>query len=113
MADNKLTKAQQAAEPKKHKHVTVEEQPRKGLRAGKSALRLKKEEMKKDPRSVLRGDAAFPLRYAFAGVCALLLLIFVSVLFTDDGVILQWFVSVIPDCSDGTCITFRSRRCAT
>ena len=95
MADNKLTKAQQAAEPKKHKKVTVEEQPRKGLRAGKSALRLKKEEMKKDPRSALRGDAAFPLRYAFAGVCALLLLIFVSVLFTDDGVILQWFVSVV------------------
>ena len=95
MADNRLTKAQQAAEPKKHKKVTVEEQPRKGLRAGKSALRLKKEEMKKDPRSVLRGDAAFPLRYAFAGVCALLLLIFVSVLFTDDGVILQWFVSVV------------------
>ena len=60
MADNRLTKAQQAAEPKKHKKVTVEEQPRKGLRAGKSALRLNKEEMKKDPDPFCAATPPFP-----------------------------------------------------
>ena len=91
MADNKLTKAQQAAEPKKRKKVTVEEDTPK---ASKAASAGKKAD-KKDPRSVLKGDAAFPLRYAFAGFCALLLLIFVSVFFTGEGVILKWFVDLV------------------
>ena len=91
MADNKLTKAQQAAEPKKRKKVTVEEQPAKG---GKLAPAPKKEE-KKDPRAALKGDAAFPLRYAVAVACGVLLLIFASVFFTGEGLILQWFVSLI------------------
>ena len=94
MADNKMTRAQQAADPKKRKRVTVEEAPAKSRRSGKRELPVPKEE-KKDPRSVLRGEAAFPLRYAFAAFCGLLLLIFISVLFTDDGLILQWFVSVV------------------
>ena len=97
MADNKLTKAQQAAEPKKRKRMTVEESPPKGRRGAKYALNAPAEEKKeqKDPRSVLRGDAAFPLRYAFAAFCGLLLLVFISVLFTDDGLILKLFVDLI------------------
>ena len=91
MADNKLTKAQQAAESKKKKKLTVEESPAKG---GKSDAAAKKE-AKKESRPATKGDAAFPLRYAFAGCCALLLLIFVSVFFTGEGVILKWFVDVI------------------
>ena len=55
MADNKLTKAQQAAEPKKRKRMTVEESPPKGRRAGKTALSApageKKE--KKEKRVIL------------------------------------------------------------
>ena len=91
MADKKLTKAQQAAEPKKKKRMTVEEQPRK--EHGKSAPAAAEPE-KKDPRAVLQGDAAFPLRYVFAVVCAVVLLIFVSVLFSEEGIILHGTVAV-------------------
>ena len=94
MADNKPTKAQQAAEPKKKKKLTVSEDSPKGGKAARSEAAPKKE-AKKDPRSVLKGDAAFPLRYAFAVFCALLLLIFASVFFTGEGLILKWFVDFV------------------
>ena len=94
MADKKLTRAQQAAEHKKRKKVTVVEDAPKGRRAAKDADEAPKTE-KRDPRAVLRGDAVFPLRYAFAGFCGLLLLIFLSVLFTNDGLVLQWIVSFV------------------
>ena len=95
MSDKKLTKAQQAAESKKRKKLTVEEDSPSGRRAAKSEPPAPAEKKKPDPRSVLRGDAAFPLRYAFAVFCGLLLLIYISVLFTDDGLLLQWFVSFV------------------
>ena len=78
----------------KKKKLTVEEQPAKGSKAAKSEAAAKKEE-RKAAKIGNRGNAAFPLRYAFAGFCALLLLIFVSVYFTDEGAILKWFVSVL------------------
>ena len=90
MADKKMTRAQQAAAPRTRKKVTVEEDTPRNRRAADAAPREKK-----DPRAVLRGDAAFPLRYAFAVFCGLLLLIFVSVLFTNDGLVLQWVVSFV------------------
>ncbi len=93
MADNKLTKAQQAALSKKRKKVTVEEQSAKAPSTEKSSA-LKQNPAKTSPRPLLPGDAAFPLRYTFAAVCGLLLLIFVSVFFSDGGLILQWVVSV-------------------
>ena len=71
LADNKLTKAQQAAGQKKRRKLTVEESSPKSRHAEKSALPELKE-VKRDPRAILRGDAAFPLRYAFAAFCALL-----------------------------------------
>ena len=93
MADNKKTKAQQAAAPRSRKKVTVEEQPPKALARTRSNLPAKPEVAKPDPRAKLPGDAAFPLRYAFAGFCGILLLVFVSVFFSDEGLILQWAVS--------------------
>ena len=87
MSNNKLTKAQQAAEPKKRKKVTVEEDSPKKREKIVAPLKL-------GPTALTKGDAAFPLRYAVAVVCAVVLLIFLSVLFTKDGLILQWFVSV-------------------
>ena len=92
MADKKLTKAQQAAEPKKNKKLTVEEAPKKESKALKAAEPKKPELKKAVP---IRANAAFPLRYAFAAVCAVMLLVFVSVFFTDDGIIPQWIVSVV------------------
>ena len=86
----KLTKAQKA-ESKKRKRLTVEEDPA----PTRSIASIKKEIAEKNPRSVLKGNAAFPLRYAVAAACALLLLIFVSVLFSDEGVVLQLIVSGI------------------
>ena len=91
----KLTKAQQAAEPKKRRKLTVEEDAPKGRKLGKSLIPVPKKDKAKDPRTALRGDAAFPLRYAFAAFCGLLLLIYISVLFTSDGVLLQWLVSFV------------------
>ena len=86
----KLTKAQKA-ESKKKKKLTVEEDST----PTRSIASIKKEMAEKNPRSVLKGNAAFPLRYAVAGVCALVLLIFVSVLLSDEGLVLQWIVSGI------------------
>ena len=88
---DKLTKAQKAAEPKKKKKLTVEEDPA----STRSIASIKKEMADKNPRSVLKGNAAFPLRYAVAALCALMLLIFISVLFSDEGLVLQWIVSGI------------------
>ena len=88
---DKLTKAQKAAEPTKKKKLTVEEDSA----STRSIASIKKEMAEKNPRSVLRGNAAFPLRYAVAALCALVLLIFISVLFSDEGVVLQWIVSGI------------------
>jgi len=87
MADKKLTKAQQAAGPKKRKRVVEEDTPKK--------LSKLPNPLVKTPSALTKGDAAFPLRYAFAGVCTVLLLIFVSVLLTKDGLLLQWFVALI------------------
>ena len=88
---DKLTKAQKAAEPKKKKKLTVEEDST----PTRSIASIKKEMVEKNPRSMLKGNAAFPLRYAVAVVCALVLLVFVSVLFSDEGLVLQWFVAGI------------------
>ena len=90
---DKLTKAQQAAEPKKRKKMTVEEDAPKELSTQRSVAAIKKEmAAKKGPG--LRGDAAFPLRYAIAVLCAVVLLVFVSVLLSDEGVVLQVVVNV-------------------
>ena len=86
---DKLTKAQQAAEPKKKKKkLTVEEDSE----PSRSLASIKKEMAAKNPG---KGNAAFPLRYAVAAICAIVLLIFVSVLFSDEGLVLQWVVSVV------------------
>ena len=87
---DKLTKAQKA-ESKKKKKLTVEEDSA----PTRSIASIKKEMKEKNPRSVLKGNAAFPLRYAVAAMCALVLLVFVSVLFSDEGLVLQWIVSGI------------------
>ena len=76
---DKPTKAQKAANSKKK--LTVEEVST----ASRSIVSIKKEMAQNDPRFLLRGNALFPLRYAVAGFCALVLLIFVSVLFSDEG----------------------------
>ena len=90
---DKLTKAQQAAEPKKRKKMTVEEDAPKELSTQRSVAAIKKEmAAKKGPG--LRGDATFPLRYAIAVLCAVVLLVFVSVLLSDEGVVLQVVVNV-------------------
>ena len=86
---DKPTKAQKAANSKKK--LTVEEVST----SSRSIVSIKKEMAQNDPRFLLRGNALFPLRYAVAGFCALVLLIFVSVLFSDEGVVLQWIVSGI------------------
>ena len=91
MADNKKNKA---AGSKSRKKMTVEEQPPKGLTKTKSGNPARSEAAKSVPRALLPGNAAFPLRYAFAVFCGILLLIFISVFFSDEGLILQWVVSV-------------------
>ncbi len=88
MSDKKMTKAQQAAVPKKRKRMTVEEDAPKKPAKTPTATKM-------TPSALTKGDAAFPLRYAFAAVCGLILLIFVSVLVNDDGLLLQWFVALI------------------
>ena len=87
MADNKLTKDKQSADSKKQKKLTVEEQQPKN--------KTKAAPQKKAEKKATKGDAAFPLRYVFAAFCALLLLTFVSVAFTNDGLILKWLVSFL------------------
>ena len=85
---DKLTKAQQAAEPKKKKKMTVEEDS-----PTRSLASVKKEMAAQKPVKGLKGNAAFPLRYAIAAGCAMVLLIFISVLFSNEGMVLQWIVS--------------------
>ena len=87
MADNKKTKAQQAAAPRGRRKVTVEEQ------SSGHNLPANPEPVKPDPRALLPGDAAFPLRYLFAGICGVILLIFISTFFSDEGLVLQWVVN--------------------
>ena len=89
MSMKKLTKAQQVAEPKKRKKLTVEED------APKSAKKAKKDESPKNPAPLTKGDAVFPLRYAFAAGCAVLLLLFLSVFLNDSGLLPQMIVSVV------------------
>ena len=84
---DKLTKAQKAANSKKKLTVEEDSTPTRSIAS------IKKEMAEKNPRSVLKGNAAFPLRYAVAALCALVLLIFVSVLFSDEGLVLQWIVA--------------------
>ena len=91
---DKLTKAQQAAEPKKKKRMTVEEDSPKEPSGQRSIASIKKEMAAKKNRPVFMGDAAFPLRYAIAVLCAVVLLIFVSVLLSDEGFLLQAVVNV-------------------
>ncbi len=88
---DKLTKAQQAAEPKKKKKMTVEEDSD----SPRSIASIKKEMAANAAPKGFKGNAAFPLRYAVAAACAIVLLIFVSVLFSDEGLVLQWIVSLI------------------
>ena len=91
MAD-KLTKAQQAAEPKKKKKkMTVEEDTPAELSSPRSISAIKKEMSEK--KKYFKGDAAFPLRYAIAVLCGFVLLVFVSVLLSDEGVVLQFLVN--------------------
>ena len=87
---DKLTKAQQAAEPKKRRRMTVEEDS-----PTRSLASVKKEMAAKNPPKGFKGNAAFPLRYAVAAVCAMVLLIFISVLFSNEGMVLQWIVGGI------------------
>ena len=61
----------------------------------RSLASIKKEMASKNSRKALKGDAAFPLRYAVAAGCAILLLVFVSVLVSDEGLVLQWIVSAV------------------
>ena len=93
MAENKQTKAQQAASPKKRQKLTVEEEKPKSLLPVKSKAAAKAEAVKPAPKIKLPGDAAFPLRYAFAVVCGILLLVFISTFFSDQGLLLQWIVA--------------------
>ncbi|MBQ7230147.1 MAG: DNA translocase FtsK [Oscillospiraceae bacterium] len=88
---DKLTKAQQAAEPKKKKKMTVEEDHGET----RSIASIKKEMAANAAPRGFKGNAAFPLRYAIAAACAIVLLIFVSVLFSDEGLVLQWIVSLV------------------
>ena len=90
MSNKKLTKAQQLAEPKKRKKLTVEEdspKTKKVVKAPSPLLQM--------PSALTKGDAAFPLRYAFAAGCGILLLIFLSVFLNDDGLLPQFIVSVV------------------
>ena len=88
---DKLTKAQQAAEPKRKKKMTVQEDSD----TTRSIASIKKEMAAKTAPKGFKGNAAFPLRYAIAAFCAIVLLIFVSVLFSGEGLVLQWIVSVV------------------
>ena len=45
-------------------------------------------------RRVVRFEREVPLRYIFAGLCAVMLLVFCCVHFADGGIILQWMVGV-------------------
>ena len=89
MADNKK-KTTSASSRKK---VTVEEQPSRKPSKSKSGPFAKSETAKSSSGPLLRINAAFPLRYVFAGICGVLLLIFISVLFSEEGLILQWIVT--------------------
>ena len=93
---------------KTKKKLTVEEQPTQltkavkaaGKTAAKPAAPAKspaKTPAKVEPaitRRVVRLEREVPLRYIFAGFCAVMLLIFGCVFFADGGVILQWLVTV-------------------
>ena len=88
MSEKKLTKAQQAAGPKKRKGTALE--PVSSRKTAKDILTSKKL-----PKPLTRGDAAFPLRYVVAAVCAVMLLIFVSIYLKDDGLLQKWFRNLI------------------
>ena len=91
MSIKKLTKAQQVAEPKKRKKLTVEENdPKAAKKAEKDAAPQKKTAVSLTKRR----DAAFPLRYAFAAGCGIVLLVFLSVFLNDGGLVPHFIVSV-------------------
>jgi hypothetical protein len=95
---------------KNKKKLTVEEQPTQLTKAAKAveknAVRSAPKPPAKAPaktpakvepaitRKVVRLDREIPLRYVFAGFCAIQLLIFGCVFFSDGGVITQWLVNV-------------------
>ena len=95
---------------KKTKKLTVEEQPTQLTKAAKAAGKRENKPAANPPaktpakapagkepavkRTVVPLDPEMPLRYLFAGLCGVLLLIFGCVFFADGGVILQWIVTV-------------------
>ena len=95
---------------KTKKKLTVEEQPTQLTKAvkagGKSAPKSAspapakapaKAPVKVEPaitRRVVRIEREIPLRYVFAILCAVMLLVFCCVHFADGGIILQWMVGV-------------------
>ncbi len=95
MAEKKLTKAQQAAEPKSRRSkTTVEVVPAKEPPAEKPARARKLQVFENDPRAGIAREAAFPLRYVAAVITGVILLAFVSVLLTGEGAVLKFLVDV-------------------
>ena len=92
------------------KKLTVEEQPTQLTKAARAAGKTPAKSAPKPPakapakapakvepaitRKVVRIDREIPLRYVFAGFCAVQLMIFGCVFFADGGIILQWLVNV-------------------
>ena len=93
MPENKQTK----------KKLTVEEQPSQSTKAaraaGKTAVKPPENTPGKAmanpiPKLRVQMNPDFPLRYFFAGFCAIQLFMFLCVYFADGGFILQWMVRV-------------------
>ena len=94
----------------KKKKLTVEEQPtqltKAAKAAGKSSGKAPAVQPAKAPAKAAPAAATaapklrvqmnpdFPLRYLFAGFCAVMLLIFGCVYFADGGIILKWMVAI-------------------
>ena len=96
---------------KTKKKLTVEEQPTQLTKAAKAAGKTAPKPAPEAPvqapaRAPAKAAPAvkkmvpkpmepeIPLRYIFAGICAVLLMVFICVYFADGGFILQWVVGV-------------------
>ena len=83
---------------KTKKKLTVVENPTQFTKATKAAASVPAKVSAKTPpvtrKPMVQMDPDFPLRYLFAGLCAVLLLIFACVFFADGGLILRWIVDV-------------------
>ena len=88
MADNK--KRTKSAAAGSRKKLTVEEQPPKTRGKAKTGSSARSDAAKRPLRSPNPVSPAFPLRYLFAILCGILLLIFICALFSEEGLILQW-----------------------